>query len=53
MDFLQSSKIFLLAYLQKLFEMEKFYKVARKIVNLKNFNFNKLNKNKNTKFSQL
>ena len=52
LDFLQSSKIFLSAYLLKLFKMEKFYKVARKIVNLKIFNFYKSDQNENIKFSQ-
>ena len=52
LDFLQSSKIFLSAYLLKLFKMEKFYKVARKIVNLNIFNFYKSDQNENIKFSQ-
>ena len=47
MDFSQSSKIFLSAYSRKLIKMKKFYKVARKF-----FNFYKLDKDENIKFSQ-
>ena len=42
MDFLQTSKIFLSAYLRKLFKVEIFFEFAQKIVNLKILNFYKL-----------